>query len=125
MELVFKKELEIDPEALEGLEELEPIQKQQLVIVADSFQGVTLDFAAGFLERCASELEQVFEFGMKLVHVFEAADLSKPLYDAWSDNVDAVYVFDHGTVEQAGASRCQGGFDPVDEDDEDDVALAK
>lgn len=125
MELVFKKSIEIEPEDLDAVEELSELAKQQLAIVAESFQGVTIDFEEGFRERHADDLSTVFEGGMKMVNVFDAEHPAKPLYDAWSDNVDAVYVFHHGTVDPAGVNRCQGGFDPNDEDNPNDVALAK
>lgn len=125
MELVFKKVLEIDPEELSALEELTDIQKKQLVIVAKSFQGSTIDFEEDYLERHEEEFELVFEFGMKLVQVFDADNASTPRFDAWSDNCDAVYVFHHGQLKAAGATRSQGGFDPVDKNNADDVALAK
>jgi hypothetical protein len=125
MELVFKKNLEVEPEDLAAIEELEPIQKQQLVIVAKSFQGIKIDFEEGFFERLESKLDVIFEFGMKMVHVFDAEDSSEPLYDAWTDKLDAVYVFNHDTTEEAGATRTQGGFDPVDQSDQEHVELAR
>jgi len=59
------------------------------------------------------------------LHVFSADDPSTPRCDVWSDNIDFVNVFHHGTVIDAGAGRTQGPFDPVDPDDPQHVALAE
>lgn len=124
MDLAFKKILEAAPSDVAWIATLDPTQRRQLIIVAKAFQGHDLDFDDGGLARHATALDQLFEFGFKFLHVVDRQAPTTPRFDVWSDNIDFVHVFVHGTITDAGAGRTQGPFDPTDPTNPAHVELA-
>jgi hypothetical protein len=125
MELFFKKVFEVEPDDLDILNTLNDIQKKQFVLVAEAIWGVDIDFDKDFLERHEEAFEEIFELGVKFLHVFDVNDQQKVLYDVWSDNIDCVHLFHHNSTDEAGAVRIQGDFDPKDPENAEDVILAE
>lgn len=125
MDLFFKKNINISIENLHEIKSLSKIQQDQFVEVAKAFWGVDISFSDDFIKKYSLEYSEIFEFGIKNLSIFDKANIEVPLYDAWSNNIDAVMIFHHNTTNEGDVLRVQGGFEAFDRENTEHVNLAK